>query len=99
MDLGMDREFAELISRHREVVVLLRQSKLAPESDQFEHVTISSAEEMMLRTRIIAWPPANRAEAYGKLEHLVQALAAGVPIDKMTVDLALRSVEAFFPDA
>lgn len=99
VDLGVNREFAELISRHREVVVLLRQSKLGPEFDPFEHATISSAEEMMLRTRIIAWVPANRAEAYKKLEHLVQALASGVPIDKIAVDLALKSVEVFFPNA
>jgi hypothetical protein len=57
------------------------------------------AEEIMLRTRIIAWQPANPKEAYRKLEHLVQAQAAGTPIDAMSVDIVMQSVESFIPKA
>ncbi|PWE53699.1 hypothetical protein DEM27_24490 [Metarhizobium album] len=95
-DQDFSAEFSALIARHREIIIAML------ESNQFSPMTASDgatvarvAEELMLRTRIIAWQPTNRDEAYRKLEHLVQALAAGAPIDRMSVDIAVKTVESF----
>ncbi|CAN7742111.1 hypothetical protein [Rhizobium sp. LjRoot258] len=92
-------QLANLISRHRSLVVLL--GPILREASRRDHIRTDigelSNEERRLRADIIAWSPRNEPEAREKLIYLASFVAAtGVSFEAESLDAILKSVERFF---
>jgi len=88
-------EFAALLSRHGELIVVFR-SALRNEPADVEWTDALRVEERQLRARIVTWVPINGTEALKKLEHMARFVAAtGIGLDRATPDHIIHST-AFF---
>ncbi|MEK1894610.1 MAG: hypothetical protein AAAB20_15255 [Rhizobium sp.] len=92
-------QLANLISRHRALVVLL--GPIPRKASRRDHTRTDigklSNEEQRLRADIIAWSPSNEPEAREKLIYLASFVAAtGTSFEAESLDTILKSVECFF---
>ncbi|CDM61189.1 MULTISPECIES: hypothetical protein [Rhizobium] len=92
-------QLANLISRHRALVVVL--GPIARQASLRDRIRTDigelSNEEQRLRADILAWSPRNEPEAREKLIHLASFVAAtGVSFEAESLDAIVKSVERFF---
>ena len=85
-------EFVRLLAEHRHVTVRLCSADRALIGE--DRLALQTY-EMQLRSRIIAYEPLNRSEAYRKVEHVAQLIAFGIHIDRGSVAHVMRSIDRF----